>query len=68
MNKLKMLILAIMIMFIVNVSVFCVLIYGMYHMDATTLKVGAAPTEAGNKSITIEHGEILIINDCKKSK
>lgn len=67
MNKLKLLILAIMLMFIVNVSVFCVLIYGIYHMGTSPLTLGDVPHEANNKSISIEYGEILIINKCQKN-
>jgi hypothetical protein len=36
-------------------------------MDASPLNAGGVPMEAANKSITIDHGEILIINKCQKN-
>lgn len=67
MNKVKMMVLAIMIMFIVNVSVFCILVYHMNEIYTNGLHLNGTPEEKGNKSINIDKGEILIINKCEKN-
>lgn len=65
MNKVKLMILSIMIMFIVNVSVFCVLVYNMRHIYVKDIG-GSSVEEGTHESINIEKGEILIINKCDK--
>jgi heme/copper-type cytochrome/quinol oxidase subunit 2 len=66
MNKVKIMVLAIMMMFIVNVSVFCVLVYSLRNIQTSPFNMNGSPSMSSDKTINIQNGEILIVNKCEK--
>lgn len=67
MNKVKVLVLAIMMIFTINVSLLCVLIYSATRVVTKGQNMlEAGKSDSGTNTITIQNGEILIIDKCNQ--